>query len=371
MSRSVCPRAWEAQAIEDGRLDEVARASFERHATTCEPCAHERSVWLRLRQHVKRLPRPTSTSLERRRLRMALLNRANRRTMTEPTSFRMRVGLIAGVCLLVAASASYPFFRRGPAATTLASSTYLAPVFDVHPAGNAEWHLDRAGAESQLRLTEGAVALHVDKLDAGQRFVVLLPDGELEVRGTRFVAEVRRGQTERVEVTEGSVILRLGSREIRTLGPGEIWHRERPPDEGAVGAAPPSAPHEPSATAPARDEIASRARVGTNVLPTASSAAHEARAADGTVFVAAMSAFDAGDYERAEELFAEFERRAPGDARNEDVDFLLILLRRRMGDAKGARRYAHAYLARHPKGLRQAEVETFLGQSSSSTGENR
>ena len=44
----------------------------------------------------------------------------------------------------------------------------------------------RADTQQWLRLGRGAVALHVAKLQAGQRFVVLTPDAEVEVRGTRF-----------------------------------------------------------------------------------------------------------------------------------------------------------------------------------------
>jgi hypothetical protein len=38
-----CPRAWEAEAIADGRLRSVGRASFERHATGCDGCEHARA----------------------------------------------------------------------------------------------------------------------------------------------------------------------------------------------------------------------------------------------------------------------------------------------------------------------------------------
>ena len=44
----------------------------------------------------------------------------------------------------------------------------------------------RADTEQWLRLGTGSVMIHVAKLEVGQRFVVVTPDAEVEVRGTRF-----------------------------------------------------------------------------------------------------------------------------------------------------------------------------------------
>ena len=50
MKRPACTRAWQAEALEDGRLSGAERASFERHAASCAECASELRALVRLRQ---------------------------------------------------------------------------------------------------------------------------------------------------------------------------------------------------------------------------------------------------------------------------------------------------------------------------------
>jgi len=376
MKRAECPRAWEAEAVEDGRLDGVARASFERHAATCEVCSREQHEWQKLRAFVRRLPTHSSTPLERRRLRQAILSRAHRQTFAE--SRRNRLLALACVALLIVVAMGYSFRRAWVASTQPALLS--APAFEVQPVGSAEWHVERADAQAQLRLTNGIVSLHVGKLGSGQRFTVILPDGELEVRGTRFIVEVRDGRTDRVEVTEGAVTIKLGDRESRLLGAGQSWRgplaavEETP---AAIESIPRDDPNDkiepararqtsarPAGSPPVRsaDSGGASKKEASNNRPTRPSA--------GAVFAEAMTAFDAGAYARAEQLLTEFEDRYPTDARAEDADFLRIIIRSRLGDEKGARQRAHAYLARHPKALREAEVEAFLRRRPSDADEN-
>jgi TolA-binding protein len=376
MKSAKCTRAWEAEAVEDGRLDGVARASFERHTATCEICSREQHEWQKLGALVKRLATHSSTPLERRRLRQAILNRANRQTTIDSSSRRNRWLALATVALLVAVGIGYSFRRPSvPSPPAILS----APAFEIQPVGAAEWHVERAGARAQLRLTDGIVSLHVDKLAPGQRFTVVLPDGELEVRGTRFIVEVRDGRTDRVEVTEGAVTVKLGARESRLLGAGESWRgnlagaEETPVDVGSKPRDNSDDPIEP-ATAPqpsAKPAGASPLRSANGGGPSKKepSNVRAGKPSAGAVFVAAMAAFDAGAYGRAEQLFTEFEGLSPTDARAEDADFLRIIIRARLGDEKGARQKAHAYLARHPRAFREGEVEAFLRRGHSDADE--
>jgi outer membrane protein assembly factor BamD (BamD/ComL family) len=70
-----------------------------------------------------------------------------------------------------------------------------------------------------------------------------------------------------------------------------------------------------------------------------------------------MSAFSAGDYGRAEQLFVSFEQQHAADARVEDTLFLRALARSRRGDADGSRAIARDYLRRYPNGLRRQEAQ--------------
>jgi len=359
MTRARCPRVWEAEAVEDARLDGVGRASFERHAATCEACAHERYVWSLLRTMVKRLPAVASTPLERRRLRKAILARANRQTFAWSGRRGPWVRVVGGVAL-AAIVLGCLLWRRTPRTLAVIDSPLGAPTFDVHPIGSAEWHLERAGARTELRLRAGVVAFHVGKITATQRFLLMLPDGELEVRGTRFLAEVRDGHTDRIEVAEGVVTFRIASDDAHTLEAGEKWHREP-----ATELAPMESPADDAGASV--EPAVNPARSGRKLSTAAATIAEplletprSARALAGVAFAGAMAAFDEGSYDRAEEQLADFGLRFPADSRAEDADFMRIIVRTRLGDPRGAEQRAHAYLARHPHGLRHAEVEAFL-----------
>ena len=92
-------------------------------------------------------------------------------------------------------------------------------------AAGSDLQLLRADAERWLRLATGAVSVHVAKLQPGQRFVIVTPDAEVEVRGTRFRVEVGDekdgcGTVTRVHVQEGIVDVRAGASDVRVPAGG-------------------------------------------------------------------------------------------------------------------------------------------------------
>ena len=110
-------------------------------------------------------------------------------------------------------------------------------------AASSELQLVRADGERWLRLTAGAVAVHVAKLGPGQRFVLTTPDAEVEVRGTRFRVELvpaaagcGQGTVTRVQVTEGVVEVRGPAGDVRVPA-GAHWPAGCP-EVGAVAAHP-------------------------------------------------------------------------------------------------------------------------------------
>lgn len=90
MKRPACTRAWQAEALEDGRLSGAERASFERHAASCAECARELRALVRLRQGAEWLPASSPTPLEHRRQRQALLRRASELCQRAPAEPRRR-----------------------------------------------------------------------------------------------------------------------------------------------------------------------------------------------------------------------------------------------------------------------------------------
>lgn len=370
MKRPACTHALQAEALEDGRLSGPERAAFERHAVSCAECASVLRVLVRLRQAAEWLPVSTPTPLEHRRHRQALLRRAGDLWQRGPVQPRRRAfafvlsgALMAAVCIGFAIGAS----RAG----SEPSAALAAPTYRLDASPGAAWRTLDEGAALRLRLGSGTFMLEVDKLTAVQRFVVELPDGELEVIGTRFAVRVEPEGTRRVEVTEGRVALRLRDALPISLGAGEIWTAEREAARPAVAssataaassapAAEPTATPAPAAAAPSERSLA---RAPQTALPETKRSVEppsgEQAPAAGTQhddFARAMAAFGAGDYGQAERLFQDFERRHAGDARQEDSTFLRAVARARRGDAAGARATAREYLERYPRGLRAPEA---------------
>lgn len=365
MKRPACIQAPQAEALEDGRLSGAERASFERHAASCAECASELRALVRLRQGAEWLPASAPTPLERRRQRQALLRRASelrRRAPVQPrrrtfAAFVLSGALMAAVCI--------GFALRASLSGSEAPVALAAPTYRLHASPGASWQTIEEGAALRLRLGSGSFVIEVDKLTAVQRFVLELPDGELEVIGTHFGVRVEPEGTRRVEVTEGRVALRLRDALPISLGAGENWTAER---EAARTAAPPSVPaaEPPSTPAPAAAAPSERspARARQRALPETKRAleppSDEQAATAGTHnddFARAMAAFGAGDYGQAERLFQDFERRHADDARQEDSTFLRAVARARRGDTAGARATARQYLERYPNGLRAPEAE--------------
>ncbi len=339
--RPSCSRLWEVEAIEDGRLSGAERSSFELHARTCNDCAREVDELTRLRDALERLPVATTTALERHRLRRAVIQRADAARLRTPGRLAVRVvpALVLAATLLVAVVHSWPG-RNLPVEAVGAP----APMVDVEPSAGAEWRTEEHGSTVRQRVTRGRVSFHVEKLDPRQRFLLGLPDGELEVKGTRFVVDVGETGTSEVSCSEGRVVLRLAAQPEIVLSAGESWRKA---DVAVtIEAETPSAGSIPQSSAPA---VAKRASAPKRV--------EVAPPSPGADFVEAMSAFSEGDLGLAERRFLAFEERHPNDARVEDAAFLRALARARRGDRDGARQLAREYLQRYPKGLRKLEAE--------------
>lgn len=354
-----CSRAWQAEAVEDGRLSRADAESFQRHAATCDYCACEIRALETLRNVGERLPILRATPLEQRRLRQSVLRAANDLAL-HPGRPRRRPALALGafaavvVVLLV-------FWLSGPRGHGAAVATG-APTFQMETSDGAAWSSLSRQATARLLLKNGRFEIAVDKLTAGQRFILELPDGELEVKGTRFVVEVHSAKTQRVRVHEGRVALRLRREPALLLEAGDAW-----PTVAATRVAPPVQVPAPPAQEPT-EARASRPRVlqatptpparGTASAAQASAAAPAAPTAD--AFAQAMSAFSAGDFGKAERLFTAFEHAHPADARVEDATYLRAVARARRGDVAAARAIARDYIRRYPNGLRRAEAERLL-----------
>lgn len=385
-----CTRTWQAEALEDGRLDEDDVSSFERHAAGCAECEAELSSLRALRSEMLSVDVPRLSDLQRHAQRQEVLRRANGLTTRAPA--RRTWAIAATVAAAAAAGIAFGWPRMAPPPSR----------FEVVDVTHARWHAETDGATSRVNLSGGTALFQVEKLKPEARFLVQLPDGEIEVRGTRFVVDVQDGHTRSVVVTEGIVALRIGGGEA-LLRAGDRWPPSAPSGaassaalptssvptagpavEGAtVGgnasestvpspstgspavavAASPSAWAAPdvrsAAVAPPRASAAvARGATDTTASPAvATSAAAPVAPSPSTRFAEAMSAFSAGDYGRADTLFVAFVREFPRDGRAEDATYLRVQCHVRMGDRAGAVLLARQYLAAFPRGLRRPEME--------------
>jgi TolA-binding protein len=370
MSRPSCSRSWEAEAIGDGRLDAPARASFERHAASCEVCGDELRLLDRIAKVTRELPEYPSHAIDRRRLRMAVLKRANHQLM-RGGSHGWRVGALAAIaaCALVLAVTA-PRWSRWRGGVHAPAVARLAPVFEIDDVSHARWTTTATGGTVQVALSEGTTAIHVEHLTHDQRFFVELPDGELEVRGTRFQLTVDDHRTTHLEVSEGVVALRLLGQPPMVFTAGQQWSApvqrsataaiENLEPQSATGehAAVPTPPSRPSArvSAPSRTRDV---ELAASPVDDAATTVEPAPAVDD--YPSCVRAFESGDYAGADRLLAAFERNHSSDARSEDAAFLRVVAHTRLGDAAGAASLARDYLDRYPQGLRRKEAAHLAG----------
>ena len=354
MSALRCARSWEAEAIEDGRLAGSSRESFDRHARGCADCAREVAALAKLRIASSSRPAATRTELEHRRARIALLKGANEAVVRAPSRRRVAPLYAAAAVAFLVGAAGWSALHHSAYPASLP-----APTYEIDASTPGSYRVQLRGPVTILALTEGHTSVHVQHLGPGQRFLAALPDGTLEVRGTRFTVEIHGGRTQRVEVDEGSVALRLREEPERMLRAGDSFERDPAPPLAIASACAPAAEVTTpiaarSATIAARPRpVAARPAASTSV-----SAISSARPPSG--YARAMEAFAARRYEEADALFAAFLGSFGGDARCEDALFLRALCRARSGDDAGASRLAKEYLATYPSGLRRADAERLV-----------
>jgi FecR-like protein len=138
---------------------------------------------------------------------------------------------------------------------------------------------DSAPTFEAVKLVRGRAHLQVHKLHGGQRFHVLTPDADVQVRGTEFDVELRPGMTPGtcVRVEEGLVAV-VAAGATHLVGANQSWGCEVPVAAPAVVVAPPvialPAPESHAASARAR---ASDLRVQNTLFQTALEAERDGR----------------------------------------------------------------------------------------------
>lgn len=330
--------------MRDGRLAGAELASFARHVTICAECAREVRALETLAEAIRAGSEELAGSNELQvwRERTRLLAAFDGTLLTPATRPRARLLLPAAIAAVVAGVLVTSRTRVEPLGVR-------PPSVDIRPEARTAWTERMEGDCKTVFLSRGALRIHVDHSAPQGRFLVELPDGELEDRGTTFTVSAEDGHTTRVSVEEGSVMLRLRDRSSMTIRAGEAWIRETHVVSAELSPAPAASP------APLH-HMSMRPRAAAS--SPLSSAPTDSSAEDPTSdFRAAMARLDAGANRRAAAGFASFVEAHPHDPRAEDAAYLLVIAFQRCGAEDDARRAAEDYLRRFPTGFRRAEVE--------------
>jgi hypothetical protein len=345
--KRTCDRLWEVDAMREGRLFGADAASHERHLQTCAECAERHREDDRLARLGRALPTGEQSPLDVRRMRARILKYAAiapadgvRRRGTTILALAAAMALVIGVVL-----AALPR-THAPEAVSFAST--------VIPAEGAVWSRTRAGQTERVALQGGIIIVEVRKQSPGERFLVALPDGEIEVRGTRFEVEVADGRTRSVRVLEGVVALRLVADEERVLRAPASW--SLPP---APVVTPPVVVVTPSSLPDVRETRSAPA----TPPPTAAAAPPTASSQTSAEYEAAMAEYRAHRYAEAARLFGAFATAHPNAPEAEDAAFLESNALAHDGRADAAAHLAERFLAAHPKSFHARDAAILIARA--------
>jgi hypothetical protein len=210
----------------------------------------------------------------------------------------------------------------------------------VEASGAARWSQQREEGIERVVLEDGALHVHVRHQVLGERFLVALPDGEIEVRGTTFDVSVEHGATRRVHVEEGVVELRLRGREVLRLSAADEWTAS---PAAVVRALPtsPSASASPVSGRPSRTVSFDSAAAYAN----------------------AMSLLRSGRNEDAAAAFDALVIAAPLAPEAEDASFLEAIALARAGRSDAAALAADHHLALFPRSFHRKEASILAARA--------
>jgi FecR-like protein len=377
MTRKECNRAWQIDALREERLGPHEAESFRRHRRVCSACARRIAGDLKIRALGQRLPAsgdPTEFDLRRVRehvIREVVTSDGRRSRRATPP----RAGI--ALALVVMSAGAWAFSARRAArvpvhAATSTSAATAAQAIDDEPlAGSvvatsaARWRQTRAARVERVILDEGTLHVHVRPQRSGERFLVEVPDGELEVRGTTFDVVVRDRSTTRVHVEEGTVRIRVAGQPAMDVIADETW----PPPPSALRVLPSPERRELAGVSPPRSHTALDAGSATAVSPNTNGGATVV-ADDGlSQYSDAMRLLRSRRYEEAAEAFHVFAVGHPLAPQAEDASFLEAVALAHDGRLDAASVIAAHHLANFPQSFHRKEAAILVGTAASERGD--
>jgi ferric-dicitrate binding protein FerR (iron transport regulator) len=350
VSLTPCDRDWEAAAHREGQLGPKDVESFERHCRTCSACAEGLARDERLGALGRALPVDEPGELALKRLRARVLRDITTGSSSRSPFSSRRVLLVSllGAALLTVAAivrlSSIVGWGAPMNAPAARSPALLAGA--VAPAEGAVWTQTRSGGVERIELEAGTLRVHVRPQSPSERFLVLLPDGEIEVRGTTFDVIAHDGTTRHVGVDEGTVVLRLRGVPELSLGPGARWEAQASSPADPPAAAVVDAASAPPATIPRRAPAGAR------------------DGDDGaSVYVGAVRSLREGRYDAAAAAFHAFALAYPRATEAEDASFLEALSLARAGRIDAADLAAERHLESFPRSFHRREASILVARA--------
>ncbi len=210
VARGDCTRRWQAEAIEDGRLEGPERIAFERHRATCSVCAEEYRALETLRELGERMSEDRPTEFERRRLRYEILRQADAIvTASAPTRGWWQLGVAAAAVTGLVAAAAWAVSAREQAEiarTVFPQAAIYVPVLpvpasthdravDEHPSGRSAASESAERADARVAARRSPAQAHgfagrVRADTAGQAFAeafAAFSSGAYELAEERFL----------------------------------------------------------------------------------------------------------------------------------------------------------------------------------------
>ncbi len=228
--------------------------------------------------------------------------------------------------------------------------------------GDTELQLASNTTEQRFVLSSGSMRANVQHLEAGQRFMIVTPDSEIEVVGTSFQLGVLGsgqacgdGLRTRLEVTEGVVEVRADARSWRVEA-GQRW----PSDCAAQSVVDPAiadrVAESETPDAPAIEKAIPKTRTSNAAAAKEGSSLRE----QSDLFARAAAAGRQGRTDLSLKLYGALLQRFPNSALAENavVSRMRLLAHSRPERAKGE---ARRYLSRFPQGFAREEARRVLG----------
>jgi hypothetical protein len=228
----------------------------------------------------------------------------------------------------------------------------------VTPAPGAQWSQAREGKVETVTLTRGELWIVVRKQAQGERFLVEVPDGELEVRGTTFDVRVGGGSTQHVHVVEGVVAVQLHGHPAVELAAGQTLDLDVPDVEVAPKPAPSAAPP-PSVAA---------ARLPSPPVPLQTVAPRRPNT-ESADYEAVMKLYRGARYAEAAAGFRQFAMRHRDSDLAEDATFLEALSLTKAGQVDVGSVAAWRHLAEFPNSFHKKEASVLVARAARDRGD--